>query len=259
MKRNTLLYPLLITLFLVSCGTKKTVRQSVKKPSKTALTSSRKKPVSITSRTQEYIKKYQEVAMKEMRKFGIPASITLAQGILESGSGYGKLTQSSNNHFGIKCHKGWRGKRVYHDDDRKGECFRVYKHPEKSYRDHSLFLANRERYADLFRLKKADYKGWARGLSRAGYATDRRYPAKLIALIEKYELYRYDKKVLGRSYKRQQAAVKAPKRGRTHVVAKGETLYAISRKYGLTVAALKRMNDLDSDILSIGQRLRIKK
>ena len=115
-----------------------------------------------------------------MVDYGIPASITLAQGILESGSGKGELTRKSNNHFGIKCHRNWTGDRAYHDDDEKGECFRRYNHPMYSFNDHSQFLTGRKRYAFLFKLRKDDYKGWARGLRKAGYATDKKYPQKLI-------------------------------------------------------------------------------
>ncbi len=141
--------------------------------------------IAIRNSTISYIAKFNEVAMQEMREFKIPASITLAQGILESSSGNSELTKKSNNHFGIKCHKEWKGKRTYYDDDEKGECFRVYKDPKTSFRDHSIFLTGRERYSNLFKLKKGDYISWAKGLSTAGYATDKRYPAKLIAVIEK--------------------------------------------------------------------------
>lgn len=143
---------------------------------------------------EAYIKKYHKIAIQEMKKYGIPASITLAQGILESGAGQSTLAKKSNNHFGIKCHNDWRGKKVYHDDDKKGECFRKYKHPEESYRDHSIFLAERQRYRFLFDYKITDYKRWAKGLKKAGYATSRTYATKLIALIEEYRLYRFDKK-----------------------------------------------------------------
>ena len=119
-----------------------------------------------------YISNYQDISMEEMREYGIPASITLAQGILESGAGRGQLSRKSNNHFGIKCHTTWNGARVYHDDDEKGECFRRYEDPDDSFRDHSLFLTSRSRYSKLFVLKKSDYKGWAKGLKKAGYATD---------------------------------------------------------------------------------------
>ena len=128
-----------------------------------------------------------------MEKYKIPASITLAQGILESGNGLSTLAKKSNNHFGIKCHKGWKGERVYHDDDEKGECFRKYTYVQTSYEDHSKFLTSRQRYAGLFKLKKTDYKGWARGLKKAGYATDKKYPKKLIKIIQDYKLYEFDK------------------------------------------------------------------
>ena len=121
------------------------------------------------------------------------ASITLAQGLLESGNGQSELARKSNNHFGIKCHNNWTGGRVYHDDDAKGECFRKYSHPSESYRDHSDFLRYRDRYKFLFDYKVTDYKAWAYGLKKAGYATDPAYPKKLIKLIEDYELYKYDK------------------------------------------------------------------
>ena len=141
--------------------------------------------------TEDYIAFFKAVAIHEMKLYGIPASITLAQGILESGSGKGRLARQANNHFGIKCHD-WTGPRIYHDDDRAQECFRKYNDPSQSYRDHSLFLAKRKRYADLFKHKITDYKAWARGLKKAGYATDPQYPKKLISLIERYKLYRYD-------------------------------------------------------------------
>lgn len=141
-----------------------------------------------------YIKKYHKIAIEEMKIYGIPASITLAQGILESGSGQSNLAKKSNNHFGIKCHSDWRGKKVYHDDDKKGECFRKYKHVSESFRDHSIFLAERKRYRFLFDYSITDYKSWAKGLKKAGYATSKTYAKKLIALIERYELYRFDKK-----------------------------------------------------------------
>ena len=142
---------------------------------------------------EKYIQKYAPLAVKEMHRTGVPASITLAQGILESGAGLSQLATKGNNHFGIKCHKDWTGKRMYMDDDRKGECFRVYKKAEDSFRDHSDFLRYRDRYKFLFDLKVTDYKGWAYGLKKAGYATDPHYATKLIKYIEDYKLYRYDK------------------------------------------------------------------
>ena len=139
-----------------------------------------------------YVKKYAPAATKNMRFFKIPASITLAQGILESGYGEGTLAKKANNHFGIKCHKEWKGKSITHDDDEKDECFRSYKNPLRSYRDHSLFLVDRDRYSSLFTLNRKDYKGWAVGLKAAGYATDPKYADKLISLIERYNLTRFD-------------------------------------------------------------------
>lgn len=141
---------------------------------------------------QKYISKYSDLAIQHQKKYRIPASITLAQGLLESGAGQSDLARRSNNHFGIKCHSDWRGGRVYHDDDLRGECFRKYKRVEDSYDDHSRFLAERSRYERLFKLNIKDYKGWAKGLQKCGYATDRAYANKLIKVIEDYELYRFD-------------------------------------------------------------------
>ena len=149
----------------------------------------------------EYINTYKDIAMVEMQRYGIPASITLAQAILESGSGQGRLARHARNHFGIKCHYDWEGDTITHDDDAKGECFRKYEHPEASFEDHSQFLVNRSRYAFLFTLKAGDYKGWAYGLKKAGYATDPGYPQKLLLLIKKYELHQYDTEVLGYAFK----------------------------------------------------------
>ena len=139
-----------------------------------------------------YIQKYKDIAVSEMYRSGIPASITLSQGLLESGAGLSQLAVKSNNHFGIKCHNGWQGGRVYHDDDAKGECFRKYDNPHESYRDHSDFLRYRDRYKFLFEFEITDYRSWAHGLKQAGYATDPKYPSKLINLIETYGLHKYD-------------------------------------------------------------------
>jgi LysM repeat protein len=140
-----------------------------------------------------YIEKWHEVAQNEMRDYGIPASITLAQGILESGDGQSDLATKANNHFGIKCHLDWKGKKVYMDDDEKGECFRSYKNAKESFRDHSLFLSTRSRYAFLFEESPTNYKAWAKGLRKAGYATNRKYADLLIGLIEKNDLHKYDR------------------------------------------------------------------
>ena len=143
----------------------------------------------------EYREKYKEYAVSKMHEHGIPASITLAQGMLESGNGKSRLAVEGNNHFGIKCHSDWKGKRIYHDDDKRGECFRVYKSPEQSFEDHSAFLRGYSRYAFLFDLDPTDYKGWARGLKRAGYATDPKYAERLIKIIEEEELWKLDRGV----------------------------------------------------------------
>lgn len=210
----------------------------------------------------EYVQTFSEVAQLEMKAFGIPASITLAQGLLESGFGKGALALKTNNHFGIKCHTGWKGDYDFHDDDEKGECFRKYNHPMYSYRDHSLFLKNRSRYASLFDLRKDDYKKWAFGLKKAGYATDKKYPNKLISLIERYELYKYDKSVMGDDYgrnvKKREVAVVSKPSVDNHIVKDGDTLYSISRKYSVSVDDLKRWNYLYDNAIKVGQKLTVK-
>lgn len=142
---------------------------------------------------EDYILHYKDVAITEMNLYHIPASITLSQGILESASGNSNLARKANNHFGIKCHKGWTGPTFHMDDDAENECFRKYNDPYESFKDHSIFLSTRDRYAFLFELKITDYKGWANGLKKAGYATNPKYPELLIKIIEDYELYKYDK------------------------------------------------------------------
>lgn len=146
---------------------------------------------------EEYIQTYKDIAMREMRDHKIPASITLAQGLLESGAGNSALAREAKNHFGIKCHKGWTGKTYYMDDDEKDECFRKYNNAEESFRDHSEFLCGRSRYAALFDLEITDYRGWAKGLKAAGYATNPKYAQLLIDRIELYDLAKYDKIALG--------------------------------------------------------------
>lgn len=204
---------------------------------------------------EEYIQTFSEIAKFEMKSYGVPASITLAQGLLESGFGNGELARKTNNHFGIKCHTGWEGDYVRHDDDERGECFRKYNHPMYSYRDHSLFLTTRSRYASLFELRPSDYRGWAKGLKKAGYATDRQYPQKLINLIERYDLHRYDAEVLGGDY----VAVTEPEDPDylTYQVRQGDTLYAISRKFFLSVDELMQVNGLQSNEIAIGQVLKV--
>jgi|SRR5690625_1775601 len=214
------------------------------------------------SDVSRYIYMYKAIAMEEMGTYGIPASITLAQGILESGSGKSELTRKSNNHFGIKCHD-WKGDRVYHDDDLLQECFRKYKNPNYSFRDHSLFLKNRPRYSKLFELPIDDYKGWSYGLKAAGYATDPAYPKKLIGIIERYELYQYDQQVLRQLNQNQpEFAKEEPVETQTstmankiYVVQKGDTLYSISKRFGVSVDNLKKQNGLSENTISIGQEL----
>ena len=150
------------------------------------------------NKTEIYILKYGSLAVSEMKIYGIPASITLAQGILESANGESKLAIEGNNHFGIKCHNEWTGDKIYHDDDEINECFRKYNSAKESFRDHSLFLSQKKRYEFLF--KTSDYKKWAKGLSKAGYATNPKYSNLLINIIKKYELYNYDNSLSNNTY-----------------------------------------------------------
>ena len=182
---------------------------------------------------EKYIKTYSALAIEQQKKYKIPASITLAQGLLESGAGQSDLARRSNNHFGIKCHSDWRGGRVYHDDDLRGECFRKYKRVEDSYEDHSKFL-KRSRYDRLFQLKITDYKGWARGLQKCGYATDRAYANKLIKVIEDYELYRYDTGKVHKSTRQEKKKLKYP-----------TVKYTIYRTYGLLYVYAKENDSFD--------------
>lgn len=166
-------------------------------------------PKSDRSPQEIYVEQFASLAVEEMYRSGVPASITLAQGLLESRYGLSELAVKGNNHFGIKCHNNWKGKKIYYDDDRKGECFRKYPSPEQSYRDHSDFLRYRDRYKFLFDYKITDYKSWAHGLKKAGYATDPAYASKLIRIIEDYRLYEYDSKPA--SFARSDRKAKAPK------------------------------------------------
>ena len=203
-----------------------------------------------------YISSYKDIAKGNMSQYGIPSSIILAQGILESGAGTGTLSARANNHFGIKCHTGWTGESVNHDDDSAQECFRKYSDPSESYRDHALFLTSRSRYASLFSLDKADYKAWAKGLRSAGYATDSKYPEKLIGLIERYQLDRFDAEVLGKDYVA--ATPSFIDTANLYQVTPGDTLYSISKRFSLSVDELKRLNRLSDNSISIGQHLKIK-
>lgn len=158
---------------------------------------------------EQYIAKWKDVAVRKMKEHGIPASITLAQGLLESRSGNSLLAVQGNNHFGIKCTPDWTGGKVYHDDDKKDDCFRKYRNADQSFDDHSKFLG-RPRYARLFELKPTDYKGWAQGLKQCGYATDPKYPQKLISIIERYKLDNLDRGVDVSYASRSAAPAKAP-------------------------------------------------
>ena len=195
---------------------------------------------------EAYIKKYRDIAVEEMRKYHIPASITLAQGLLESGAGQSTLARKSNNHFGIKCGGDWDGKSVRYDDDARNECFRAYKHPKQSYEDHSKFLASRSRYAFLFKLKITDYKGWAKGLKKAGYATDRRYAQRLIDIIELYDLHQYDTKK-GLKWMKDNPNPHQPyiANGLVYIVVRpGDTWKSISKEFDVSRKKLRKYNDL---------------
>ena len=214
---------------------------------------------------EEYIKKYRDIAVEEMERYHIPASITLAQGLLESGAGQGTLARKSNNHFGIKCGGDWRGKSVKHDDDARDECFRVYKNAADSYRDHSKFLAGRPRYASLFKLDMTDYKGWAHGLKKAGYATNPRYAYQLIDIIERYDLYKYDKKG-GLKWMKENPNPHQPylANGLVYVIGRsGDTWKSLSKEFNISKRKLRKYNDLykdyviqDGDILYLEKKNR---
>ena len=257
MKRILVL--MFIGLLLVNCGSKRRVteRELPREKEKTVVAETKKEtrtkeitslPSKPPSNIEAYISIYSDIAQNEMKLYDIPASITLAQGILESGSGKGRLAREANNHFGIKCHE-WTGARIYHDDDKSQECFRKYKEAKYSFRDHSLFLLERRRYSGLFELRKDDYKRWAKGLRAAGYATDKKYPDKLISLIERYELYKFD------DVYSTQTSNQEPNEKLEHVVVKGDTLYSISKRFDLTVEELQELNNLKNNELKIGQVL----
>ena len=214
-----------------------------------------------------YIEQYSGIAVSERKRSGVPASITLAQGMLESGNGRSELAVKGNNHFGIKCHD-WNGRKMYFDDDRRGECFRKYRTVEESFRDHSDFLRYRDRYKFLFDFNVTDYESWAYGLKKAGYATDPAYPSKLIRLIEDYDLDRFDKASYGK-VPATPAELETPRplsdrQGRTMHLSltrqlysqngvpfvysvEGETYADIARYYNLFHGEILRFNDLSGD------------
>jgi hypothetical protein len=209
-----------------------------------------------------YIERYKDVAVAQMLHYRIPASITLAQGLLESGAGLSPLATQSNNHFGIKCGGTWTGPTTYKDDDAQGECFRKYKDPMESYEDHSLFLVNRQRYAPLFALSPKDYRGWAQGLKQAGYATNPAYAQNLINIIEQYNLDRFDDFALGQQAPFQPSRPGfipvGPQSGWEHTIFKnnnnyylvardGDTFKQIAAETGVSVRKLIRYNELYKD------------
>ncbi|WP_419700425.1 glucosaminidase domain-containing protein [Mucilaginibacter sp. NFX135] len=218
-----------------------------------------------------YIDRFKGIAIQEMNQYGIPASITLAQGLFESGSGNSDLAKVANNHFGIKCTSDWKGKSYYKDDDSANECFRVYDNPDDSYRDHSAFL-KRKNYARLFELDKNDYEGWARGLKQCGYATNPKYPELLINIIVRYHLDQYDRpegeiakikredrvltqinNTIGKADTDTIAKTKPD--DKIYTVKQGDTLYNISKRFGITVDELKGLNNIVDDHIAIGQKL----
>jgi len=208
---------------------------------------------------EDYIEGYKDMAISEMLRSGVPASITLAQGMLESDNGNSRLAVKANNHFGIKCHNTWKGKRIYHDDDEKHECFRKYKSVEDSYRDHSDFLMNTSRYASLFELDPTDYKSWAKGLKKAGYATSRKYADLLIRIIEENELHQYDlvyDKKKNRHSKDSKRVHSTDDSGREIlinnridyiIVKQGDSFESLRKELNLLPNELKKYNELDEN------------
>lgn len=251
-------------LFLNSCGGSKKTASNETQNKSSKITKNEPEIINSTENknldfaTLRYIAKYADVAKKEMKDFGVPASITMAQGILESQSGKSRLAKEGNNHFGIKCHNDWHGEKILHDDNKAQECFRKYNNPEESFKDHSKFLANRKRYAFLFRLPKTDYEAWARGLKKAGYATDPSYPDKLIYIINKYNLAKMDKDVLKQmsvKVNEDETHQKDKKKKFIYEVKEGETLFTIARKFNVPVKDIQRINNLNDFDIYQGQIL----
>ena len=219
---------------------------------------------------QQYIDQYKDVAIEQMQRYGIPASITLAQGIFESGAGRSELALRANNHFGIKCN-GWTGRTSYHDDDARGECFRAYDNAYESFEDHSKFLAGRQRYRQLFDLKKDDYKGWARGLKAAGYATNPQYADRLIEIIQLYKLYLYDRakgydKFMSEHTKDHQTngqplhSIKVFNKNYYLIARRGDTFKSIADEIGISYRKLAKYNERDKhDQLEEGEIVWLKK
>ncbi len=274
------LFLIIAVLFFSSCKTRQYSRNN-KQIEKEA---QKDNPNFINYTTVSYIEAFKAVAIQEMNSYGIPASITLAQGILESGSGNSSLARFANNHFGIKCTSDWKGKAYYKDDDQNNDCFRVYKDARESYKDHSEFL-KRKRYSFLFELDKNDYKNWAIGLKTAGYATNPKYPDMLIGVIEKYKLYQYDQSeterekiaredrvfteinanipVENKKFTPVAVAPKDPPSTSTptnfYIVKQGDTLYKISTLYKVSIDDLKLLNNLLDNNIKVGQKLLVVK
>jgi flagellum-specific peptidoglycan hydrolase FlgJ len=282
MKRS-LLVLIAFSILMSSCSLLKKEQQSapltqITKPAEPLKNS--EKVSTTTSSTiktpaESYIERFKIIAISEMNSSGIPASITLAQGILESGNGNSRLAKEANNHFGIKCSTEWKGETILQDDDNKDDCFRVYKSAEESFKDHTEFL-KRKRYALLFELDKNDYRGWANGLKTAGYATNPRYAELLISLIERYELNRFDRienkkdktiredKVMKEiainiPTEKKQETIKSPVVMKIYEVRSGDTLISVSKQFTLSVADLKALNGLENESLFPGQLLLVSK
>lgn len=284
MKKLTLLLFALSIIILNSCKSRQYTRNN--KQIEKAV--NKGNPSFTTFTALNYIENFKAVAIEEMNAYGIPASITLAQGILESNSGNSSLARYANNHFGIKCTADWKGKAYYKDDDKNNDCFRVYKDSRESYKDHSTFL-KRKRYSFLFELDKNDYKNWAIGLKTAGYATNPKYPDLLISLIERYKLYQYDQPeserekiaredrvfteinanipVEKKKFTPVEVAPKDPPSSTNtpvlidnfYIVKQGDTLFKISQLFKLTVDELKALNNLADSNIKIGQKLLVVK
>ncbi len=258
--KNIITYSCLLLLVLCSCKTRKnTVLKANSASSKPIYTA------------ESYIDRFKDIARAEMKTHGIPASIKLAQALLESGSGNSDLAMQANNHFGIKCNIGWKGKSILKDDDEKDECFRVYDQAEDSFKDHSEFL-KKKRYEALFKLDKMDYVSWAKGLKDAGYATNPKYPDLLIGIIERYQLQRFDEKNYAWDRVRRthepevvkgevqnEPTSKSTAGLKIYEVKSGDTLYSIAVRFRMSVLDLKSINSLHQETVYIGQLLIVSK
>ena len=221
--------------------------------------------ISWNQRYQDYFDQYKDVAVEQMLKYHIPASITLAQGVLESGAGRSELATRANNHFGIKCN-GWIGRKSYHDDDERNECFRAYDNVYESYKDHSIFLTTSKRYSSLFQLKLTDYKGWAKGLKACGYATSPTYATKLIEIIQLYKLYQYDTAKGYDKFQTQQVKngdlrhIYAFNKNYYLIARKGDTFRSIAKEVDVSYRKLAKYNERNKkDKLEEGEIVWLKK